>query len=734
MKARENSIQALQPSARTGDCKILLATLLCSVSLVAIPQQAVAQSATESAKEDNNTIIVTARKRSESVQDVPATLNVLQGDALADQGVTQFSELQYAVPGFYVQNFETRATITLRGVGSQIEGGSSAVAIHTNGIYLASSAAQLNRLFDVERVEVVKGPQGTLYGRNSTGGAINVITRKAGDTFEGDVSLSYGSFNTKRADAAVSIPLAEGWGLRFAGSYAKGNGLFENVVTGNKIGNEDFWGGRVTLSGEAGPVKVDLFVQYAQDNDTRGVSLIPLQAGTKIPLLGFRKTAFDDPTEPKTDRRPFLAGMTLDADLGGGFGARSITGYLDYSEPRSETDVNPKPNLPSRLFISFPQSSEQFSQEFQLLYGDDRLDALLSFFYLDDKQGASRFAQLRPANFTLLNSISDNDVEAVAIFGDVNYKLTDGLTVNAGLRWNNEKIRNASVGTGAFDGKPFDLGGTQSKATGRIGLSYEPTPGYLFYGSVSNGFLAGQYAARLDSVSLVSTAREVRPEKIVAYELGAKSMLSNGLGFLNASVFQYNYDDLQVTVGGLFLLPNGNPDPAKPPFFFTDNAAKSRIRGAEVQWSDFRVANFLKFDANLAYTDAKYLNYISVLSNRSVADFTGNTLPRTPKWNLTSAVTLDNLELVGKAVGTIRAEYNYRSKTFFTRENTEVSSQNSLSLVNAFAKVDMDDGKWGMQFSVRNLTNKQFFNFLRNDPFATVGEFRTFEASVFFKF
>jgi iron complex outermembrane recepter protein len=715
----------------------LYAVLMAGAVMGAAPTIVHAQSGPEAASEDGiEDIIVTARKREESVQDVPVTIDVFSGDDLSDAGVLQPRELQFAVPGFYVQNFETRATITLRGVGSQVEGGTSSVATHLNGIYQASSAAQLNRLFDVERLEVVKGPQGTLYGRNSTGGALNIITRRArpGDAFGGEVSASYGTYNTVRLDGAASLPLGENWGLRVAGSFAQGDGIFENVVTGEDVGQEDFWGVRGSLSGDAGPVSVDAFVQFTRDDDTRNVTLIPLVFGTRDPLLGFRKTAFDDPTEPVTQREAFVAGLTLELPLSDNLSIKSISGFLDYSEPKSVTDVNPRPSLANRLSIAFPQASEQFSQEFQLLYEGDRINAVLGAYYLNDRQSAERLVVINPAGLNLIESVSKDDVDAIAVFGDVSFDLTDQLTLNGGIRWNKDDVRNQFEGVGLFDGAPFDLSGDQSSVTWRAGLDYKIQPGFMVYGSVSTGFQAGRFDTRFDGLTGNSIPNEVKPEELTAYEIGAKTILPGSFGYLNVAAFQYDYEDLQVSVGGLFLLPNGNPDPNAPPFFFTDNAAEARIRGVEVQFNDVRVAEHLKFDLNATYLDAKYEAYTSIIDDGSTADFSGNVMPRSPKWTLSSAATLDNLRFGNTAEGSVRLEYNYRSRTFFTRENIEVGSQGGYGLFNLVARVDFDDGRWGLRFTGRNLADTRKFNFLRNDPFATVGEFRNFEIAVNYNF
>ncbi|MFO0334601.1 MAG: TonB-dependent receptor domain-containing protein [Pseudomonadota bacterium] len=192
---------------------------------------------------------------------------------------------------------------------------------------------------------------------------------------------------------------------------------------------------------------------------------------------------------------PVLATMVFESEneavaLANGYSWRSITGYLDY-EDASLIDVNPRPS-PIRLSIQSPQFAEQISQEFQLLY---------------------------------------------AVFADLNYNLTDRWRLNAGLRWNDEDVSNSFSDDGLIDGDPFDRSGSQGDPTGRIGLDYTPRAGLMFYGSVGTGYRAGFFSTRSDSVSGGPVANEVEPEKILAYELGMKSVLPDDRGYFNVAAF-----------------------------------------------------------------------------------------------------------------------------------------------------------------------------------------------------
>lgn len=698
-------------------------------------QPAAAQSAggtEEEASETGPEIVVTARKRDERLQDVPITIDVLSGDTLAEQGVQRPSELQFAVPGFVVQNFETRATITLRGVGAQIAGGTSSVATHVNGIYQASSAAQLNRMFDVERVEVLKGPQGTLYGRNSTGGALNLITKGPGSELEGNFSAGFGRFDTVRLDGAVTVPLSEDFGVRFAGSFLQGDGQYLNRVTNKYIGHEEFFGGRMTLGGTIGAVKAEAFVQYTRDKDDTQLTLIPITPATAKPQFDWNQTVYDSPLKPDSDREMWLVGVNLSGDFTDTLSWRSISGFLDYGDT-SLIDVNPVVSA-SRLVIQTPQQARQWSQEFQFLYSDDSWDAVLGLYYLSDKQTNQRFLTLTPPGLVLFDNAGLDKTNSYAAFLDVSYSVTDQLTLNVGGRINHEKIRNTFDGNGLIDGVGFDLTDKETSTTWKLGLQYEPNAELMFFGSVSTGFQAGFSQTRTDAQTGADRPDKIDPEKLTAYEAGLKWIFPARNGYFNLSGFYYDYRDMQVNVGGVFLRPDGTLDNTRPAFFFTTNAGKARIYGIDAQISDFRLGPNFRFDANAEYLNAKFKEYDTVTNTRLPISYRGNTLPRAPKFTASTALTLDNLRIAEGVEAQLRGELNYRSRTYFTPDNSVLQSQGALTLINASGRIEFNDGQWAITATGRNLTNRKFFDFYGGSTFGNTGEFRTWEVGVDFKF
>jgi iron complex outermembrane receptor protein len=697
-----------------------------AAALAFMPQVANAQDAAAVEEAKGSEIIVTARKREEDIQSVPQTVQVLGGSDLEELGKVTFKDLQFEVPGFFMENYETRATITMRGVGAQVPGNGAAVAAHVNGIYMPSTASSLGWIFDVGQVEVLKGPQGTLYGRNATGGAVNIITRRPGKEFDFGAKLEYGSENTVRVYAGIDAPLGEDWAVRVAGTLTRADGRIINVANNKRIAGNEFTGGRLTLTGKAGPIDVDLFAQYT--NETGGVGELIALTPAGEPLYGWNKGYFDNPTSPIGERDHFLAGLTLSGDLGGGYSWRSVTGYTDYNEPRSRLDVNPL-QQPVQVVISFPQYAEQFSQELQLAYEGDKANWVIGGLYMDSKDGETRQVDIVPVVNGLLDSSTDNTVKTFAVFGDLNYNLTEQLRANVGLRYNRDRVRNIFIGNGISDSQSFDLRSTQSQVTGRVGLDYTTAGGTMIYASASKGFQSG-YNTTGFALNGTPQPATVKPETLYAYEVGVKSTLPGNNGYLNFAGYYYDYRDMQVRVGGIPLLPDGNPDPAGIPFYTVLNAGKATIWGFEATLSNFRLSDNLRLDLSAGYLNTKFDEYFTLDDTTAQpVDYSGNTLPRAPKFQGTAALTVDKVE-VGPGEASLRVEYQYRSKAFDKADNRFILQ--STGLVNVLVKYDIGD--WSLQASGRNLTNQRYFAFYDGRNFAPPGQFRTWSLGLSYRY
>ncbi len=697
-----------------------------AAALAFMPQVANAQDAAAVEEANGSEIIVTARKREEDIQSVPQTVQVLGGSDLEELGKVTFKDLQFEVPGFFMENYETRATITMRGVGAQVPGNGAAVAAHVNGIYMPSTASSLGWIFDVGQVEVLKGPQGTLYGRNATGGAVNIITRRPGKEFDFGAKLEYGSENTVRAYAGLDAPLGEDWAVRVAGTLTRADGRIINVANNKRIAGNEFTGGRLTLTGKAGPIDVDLFAQYT--NETGGVGELIALTPAGEPLYGWNKGYFDNPTSPIGERDHFLAGLTLSGDLGGGYSWRSVTGYTDYNEPRSRLDVNPL-QQPVQVVISFPQYAEQFSQELQLAYEGDKANWVIGGLFMDSKDGETRQVDIVPVVNGLLDSSTDNTVKTFAVFGDLNYNLTEQLRANVGLRYNRDRVRNIFIGNGISDSQSFDLRSTQSQVTGRVGLDYTTAGGTMIYASASKGFQSG-YNTTGFALNGTPQPATVKPETLYAYEVGVKSTLPGNNGYLNFAGYYYDYRDMQVRVGGIPLLPDGTPDPAGIPFYTVLNAGKATIWGFEATLSNFRLSDNLRLDLSAGYLNTKFDEYFTLDDTTAQpVDYSGNTLPRAPKFQGTAALTVDKVE-VGPGEASLRVEYQYRSKAFDKADNRFILQ--STGLVNVLVKYDIGD--WSLQASGRNLTNQRYFAFYDGRNFAPPGQFRTWNLGLSYRY
>jgi iron complex outermembrane receptor protein len=653
-----------------------------------------------------------ARKRAEQSKDVPIAIESFSGKFLENAAITTPLQLQFNVPNLTIQTYETGGLITLRGVGAGSTGlgYDPSSAVHIDGLYLGTSSQALGRLFDLSGLEVLKGPQGTLYGRNATGGVVNINTRAPSDTFSGRVELNAGSFKTYGAEAVLNVPLGEDTAMRVAlvGSNG-GEGTIYNINTGNMIGDDAYSAGRLRLRTKLGAVTADLLAQFIDDRATAPQAFVA-DPRSALPIhynsvdvattyQGYRRThMLVDPTSTKKDS---VLGLTLSGEINSAVSWKSITGALD-QKGKVSTDVS---SMGQTWLMRLDQTTKQVSQEFQLAITQDRTDWVLGAYYYRQKATENRVADV-DAEFdgvvvpNFQNSDGRANATAYALFADVNHRLTDKMRVSGGLRLNRE-IKDAWVGgSGVIDPPaPVSNRSTFNDVSGRIGLDYALRNDTMVYGSISKGFKAGGVQPFVNQGT--NTLDAFNPETVVAYEGGVKHSLPNKAGQLNLAVFYYDYRDIQARICDLANCA-------------VRNAATAKVHGLEVQY-ETKVVGALGVDLTAGLLNGTYGSFVTTDAQGLPHDYSGNDLPRAPRLTYAVAATLDK-QPVGGLLASGRLEYTYRGKMYFEQSNArdpgqEQSVQDGFGLVNLSISLTKDRAPWTVSLAARNLTSKDYIDF-----------------------
>jgi iron complex outermembrane receptor protein len=666
----------------TGAC------IVCAWLPVATFSEALAAEAIE-------TVVVTARRITENLQDVPMSVQVLSGDFLDQANLTRLYELQFSTPGLLVNNSGLfGARFSLRGISDQ-EGSGVSVASHLNGIYLGDANLAIVRMFDLERIEVLKGPQGTLYGRNATGGSINFITRTPQEHSGAEVEAAYGSHATTRAQGHVDI-VRESAGLRLAFIASEGDGYIRNSVDDRRFAENDFWGLRTSLSADMSDrVRVSLMAQRVRDDGASGDLWTPNPAYLVDPS-DIRLTTV-------TLNNPYLVtendnvSLTLDYDIPIGT-LRSLTGYAR-SRTENLDDCAGTPTLQGCV-RGGTLGYEQWSQEFQLvLHGTGSLDGLLGLYYFG-ADGVDDFDQYLPLVFrNPLNDTSRTSETAAAVYGQASLRLADRWISTAGLRLSREEHRLSTTSTGYPVG-PTQVTGSQDSddLSWRLDLQYVASEDVRMYGSVSTGFKSGGLVA----APVRSELDDFGAEHVVAYEAGAKSRWLDGRVTLNAAAFYYDVADLQVRTVTLA----GGVDVA--------NAARAELYGVDAE-GVFVISDRWKVSGGGVWMPQR--KFVRFEGDQSGATYSGNELALAPEWSANAAVSYEqSLPRLGRLSTCL--EYGYRSGYFFTKENDPAYAQDAFGLLSLLLRLDSENSRWYAFASGRNLTSEDYFHqvFFQSSP------------------
>jgi iron complex outermembrane recepter protein len=712
--------------------KLLLSAILASTSLlaaVAAQAQTPPAGGEDLALED---IIVTANKRQESIQDVAASITALSGDNLAEAGVTNTEALSALTPGLLVQR-SVIGKISIRGVGNEnyTISGDPGVAVHSDGVYVARAAAGLFDLFDIERVEVLRGPQGTLYGRNATGGVINVIPNAPSEEFGGRVSAEYGNYDKIRVEAMLNGGIAPGLSARVAVLGAWRDGFTTNVFPGAEarglgdLDNQDLFAARGQLAYENETVRARLSVEYINDNSNlppykylntptaavvagqnyRIGQLRVVEQGFELAVPGATRNVGTDADLFKTNQLGI--GLHLDFDIGD-LNLKSITGYRS-TQFNWFNDGDGAPIF----HVNYIQQddNEQISQEFQLSGTSDRIDWIVGAFGF--RETGNTYIALPftfGANLPFYIDIrAEAKTRALAAFGEMTFKATDQLKLTVGARFNNEKRSidgTYIINFGTLT--PVPLSGEESfnSFTPRFVLSYEASDDLNLYASATRGFKSGGF-------NLLAIQPSFDPEKVWSFEAGFKSqLLDNRLRF-NANLFYMDYKDMQV--GQVVNLSAT-----------ITNAASSRLYGIEAEMMAKPNDN-VEFGATVAYLNAKFKDFCTGDPTRPTAPIAagctaanpvqleGNRLARSPELALTGYFVVSN-DFDGIGNVALRGDIRYQSQMYFTQFNRSASAQPPGVEQEGYAVANMrltwtsESERFSVSSYVNNLFDKDYFS------------------------
>ncbi|NJA90129.1 TonB-dependent receptor [Rhodocyclus tenuis] len=702
-------------------------------------------------------VTVTAQRREESAQDVSAALTVISGDKLRDKGVSNILGLQYEVPNLEIDPIygSDQAQFRIRGVGLKDYGSNNASTV---GVYVDQTAYPFavqtqGLLFDLERVEVLRGPQGTLYGRNSTGGAVNFISRKPTREFESGFTASYGSFDAKTFEGYVSGPLNDALRSRIAFSTQQGGAWQHNRDTGEALGDKNINALRAQFELEASKdLNFLLIANLSEDkSDSRGLrsylGVVPNARGvaggySSIPAdTDYRATGWSlRPEFARITGLPQGSKPQRDNNNGG----LSLTANWDLGNAKL-TSVTSSQNLHRKEFIDWdgtiiPQSDEYFdskigvfSQEFRLTSpGNERFNWLTGLYYSREKLNEKFYSDFTyNLGYATLTSYRQ-EANSLGVFGQADYALNDRYKLVFGLRHENEDrdLKNfattyvshasnaALVGTSTF--APVDRSLSSSLWSGKLALEYELAPAQLLYTSVSRGVKSGGFTA-YNSVWPQQTD-PVKPEILTAYEAGFKSDVSSTFR-LNGALFYYDYRDqqLQSTV---------YVDPTVKSIGRLVNVPRSEIFGTELEalWkpvSGLSISQYVGFKKG-TYKEFRGVN--SAASNAAgyeiTTDYAGQDLP-IPQWSYGGSASYKWSQQGYR----FTAEGDYAFHDVLKSTTNPAYNTPAYWLANARFAVAPIGASWEVGLWVRNLFDKKYDlqhgSFLSNAQIATSGLPRT---------
>ena len=663
-------------------------------------------------------IIVTARRREETLVSVPIAVSAFSGADLERGGAIDISDLANVTPNTTLEASRgTNSTLTafIRGVGQQdpVSGFEQGVGIYLDDVYLNRPQGALLDIYDVERIEVLRGPQGTLYGRNTIGGAIKYVTKRLGNDYAATARASYGSYNQFDLVGQVTVPIGDTFAIGGAIARYKRDGYGTNLTTGADQYDKDVLAARV--SAEWTPTDA-IFVRVAGDrtldrsNPRHGTRLV---GNGNDPRYAPTGNVYDTRAGIGDRNRVVAQGLSLTGEfsLSDLLTFKSISAYR---EGATNTVIDFDNTALPTLDVPAEYDDNQFTQELQLLLQGDRVQGVVGLYYLNATASGAFDTVVGGLNLTTLTS-GEVKTKSYAAFGDISFDVTDRLKISGGLRYTKDdktgtvfrrnyagirspRFGNANAVPGLIrtdytNDRSFD------QFTPRVSISYEPRRDLNLYASWGRGFKSGGFDMRGDAVFTPTTVNGYDPEKITSYEVGMKGAFLDRTLFLNMAGYYSRYTDQQVTI----QVPNIAGGIAS----FVDNAGKADIYGLEIEGRMVPSRNF-SAQVSFGYTNADYKEFLTFIGGGTTPVDVSNqrVFQNTPEFTAAASFTAST-DFAGGSLS-VTPEVTLRSDYALFEIPTPALDQDGYALVNAAANWISGDGRYRLGMALRNLTDQRY--------------------------
>ena len=664
-------------------------------------------------------VVVTAQKREENLQDIPIAVSAFDANGIRDARIEEMGDIVARTPNFSFTPYSgVDPQLFIRGIGSSDDGagGDPSVVVFIDEVAVNRASSSSFEVYDISRIEVLRGPQGTLYGKNAIGGAINFITNKPEDVFSASLSVTpAGDRDRFETRGHLNLPINDKVALRVAGATKKRDGFSKNIITGHDVETMDTRSGRLQLNYLPTDTLDILFnIDHTRDENESG-SRKAVPVGTYLPARGFIPTPNPRHVESLYDgelnRKITNSYLRINWDMEWAT-MTSITGFrttkFDWVQ-----DLGGMTGIPTAPFTTVNFASEddkQFTQELRLngeAFGGDMIWVAGLYFSDEDIDREEPFKKRSGTILSLTAFDQFNNSKSYAAFGQLTYSLTERLNLTLGARYTIDKKDVELAAIDLYHGAPgtaiavaqeeYDISTDESWSafTPKATLDFALNDSSMLYATVASGYKSGGYQSAPPNAA---AAREsFDPEEVISYEMGAKTQWFENRMRLNVSGFLMDYTDLQV-LQLIYLVPGD----ASTSLLVVDNAADATIKGIEMEFL-LKPLYALDIGGSYSWLDATFDTYFDA----NGVDLSGNRLRRSPKNSggifLQYTHDFDN----GSAL-MVRTEYNYKGTQFFENDNRPVSFEDSYEVFDASVKYLSADGSWDLNLWGKNLTDELY--------------------------